>query len=58
MGKAEGGFELDTLDDNTLNIADPGDKNEEAIFFKLPAEIVCTGKWRPLTVCIQSHFDY
>lgn len=42
MGK-EWLLELVTLDDNTLNIADPGDKIEEAIFFKsqsllLPAE--------------------
>ena len=32
MGK-EWLLELVTLDDNTLNIADPGDKIEEAIFF-------------------------
>jgi len=43
MGK-EWLLELVTLDDNTLNIADPGDKIEEAIFFNksqsllLPAE--------------------
>ena len=49
MGK-EWLLELVTLDDNTLNIADPGDKIEEAIFFKsqsllLPAE---KRRWRPL----------
>ena len=49
MGK-EWLFELVTLDDNNLNIADPGDKIEEAIFFKsqsllLPAE---KRSWRPL----------
>jgi hypothetical protein len=53
MGK-EWLLELVTLDDNTLNIADPGDKIEEAIFsFFCQIDV-----WKFLQIASKSAFTY